>query len=317
MAVSVPSSDNVSIVRGMIIMALAMLFAPGMDVLAKYLGTEGNVSPGVVTFGRFLTQGIVLGLLLSLLVAVGRKKKLLPTNLYGNLLRGALMGLAAFLFFTAVTFMPVADAISIFFVEPFIVTILSAMFLGEVVGWRRTTAVLIGFGGALLVIQPSFEKVGFVALLPICTAFVFAIYLILTRKIAASNDDPFAMQFAAGLGGTVFMLFAIGVGGEFLGIPALRAEFPATISLWAMVISIGLIGSVTHLMIVFACASVPASIIAPFQYLEIVSATLLGFLVFSDFPNAIKWVGIFIIIGSGIFIFMRERENARTTEELR
>lgn len=299
-----------AIVTGMVLMSIAMLTAPGMDTIAKYLGTTGNTAPGVVSFGRFVVQAVFLFLLLLALTAMGRKTGMLPKNIPGNLLRGALMGLAAFLFFTAVTYMPVADAISIFFVEPFILTILSAVLLGEAVGWRRRIAVLVGFAGALLVIQPSFQEIGAVAFLPVATAFIFALYLILTRKIA-TDDDPLAMQFVAGVGGAGTMGLALMVGGGVLGIDPLIAKWPETSHFWSMLLLLGLLGTGSHLLIVLAFARAPASVLAPFQYMEIISATILGLWIFGDFPNAIKWLGISIIVGSGIYIFWREAQISK------
>lgn len=302
---------SANIILGMSVMSIAMLAAPGMDVVAKYLGTVGEVSPGIVTFGRFLVQAVSLFVLLSIMKLSGSARPMWPKNMALNLLRGAMMGTAAFLFFTAVTFMPVADAIAIFFVEPFILTVLSAIILGETVGWRRRIAVLVGFGGALLVIQPSFEQFGLVALLPVLTAFIFANYLILTRKVA-KDDDPIAMQFVAGIGGTIVVGLAVLIGGGLFEIKPLQAEWPDSSFLWSLVIILGLLGTASHIMIVFAFARAPASILAPFQYMEIVSATALGLLVFGEFPNTIKWVGIVIIVASGFYIFWREAQISRT-----
>lgn len=300
-------------ILGMSLMSAGMILAPVMDVLAKYLGTTGGISPGVVTLGRFTVQAVFLFVLLIALIAMRRKSRLWPKSIKGNLARGALMGFAAFLFFTAVTFMPVADAIAIFFVEPLILTILSALLLGEVVGWRRRIAILVGFCGALLVIQPSFHELGFVTLLPIAAAFIFAFYLILTRKLAAHNDDPLAMQFVAGVGGTLTLSLALLIGGA-LSYEPLATKWPDTPFLWSMVVVLGLIGTGSHLLIVMAFARARASVLAPFQYIEIISATALGFFIFNEFPNTIKWFGIFIIIGSGVYIFWREAQLSRQTE---
>lgn len=308
-----PVSPQPNIVLGMVLMCTAMLAAPGMDIIAKYLGTEGQVAPGVVTFCRFVVQAIILFCLMVGMVTFAHRKRIWPKNIAVNLLRGAMMATAAFLFFTAVTFMPVADAIAIFFVEPFILTILSAILLGEAVGWRRRIAVLVGFGGALFIIQPSFQELGSVVILPVVTAFIFALYLILTRKYAG-KDDPFAMQLTAGVGGALTMAAALLVGGGVFGIDPLVATWPTSSFTWTLVVTLGLLGTASHLLIVFAFARAPASILAPFQYIEIVSGTILGYLVFRDFPDLIKWIGIAIIIGSGVYIFWREAALSRKQE---
>ncbi|MEM8838426.1 MAG: DMT family transporter [Pseudomonadota bacterium] len=304
-------APNSTVVLGMTIMAAAMLLAPGMDIIAKYLGTHEAVGAALITFCRFLIQAVVLLVLLIGLTALGYKARIMPNNLYGNMLRGAMMGFAAFLFFIAVTFMPVADAISVFFVAPFIVTILSAILLGEDVGWRRRVAVLFGFAGALIVIQPSFEEVGFATLLPVGTAFIYSLYLILTRKIASGDDEPLAMQCAAGIGGVLMMGALLILGATILPLSSLSPALPQTELAWSLILMLGLIGTVAHLMIVIACQKAPASILAPFQYLEIIGATVLGLLVFGDFPTPVKWIGIAIIIGSGFYIFLRERHLSK------
>ncbi len=295
------NSDQIA--RAMAIMVAAMIFAPVMDAIAKMLATRFDVSPATVTFGRFLVQ--TLFLLVFLMLAWSRSA--LPIYLSKvNILRGMIMGLAAMLFFTALKYMPLADAISIFFVEPIIVMLMSAAFLGEKVGWRRLVAAFVGFAGAIIVIRPSYELFGVVSLLPLCTAFLFSIYLILTR-ISGGNDDPLIMQFFAGIGG-VIMCGAILAVGTPLGFEDFSLSLPQENRAWALLLGIGLFAVASHMLIVIAFSMAPASILAPFQYIEIVSATIFGLLIFGEFPDATKWVGIFIIVGSGVYIFLREKQ---------
>jgi len=289
--------------RAMMIMVAAMLFAPVMDAIAKMLATQYAVSPATVTFARFLIQAIFL----FAFIAFAWAKSVIPFKVsWINILRGMIMGLAATLFFTAVKYMPLPDAISVFFVEPLIVMLLSAMFLGETVGWRRVLAAIFGFIGALIVIRPSYELFGLVSLLPLCTAFLFSIYLILTRISGGGKDDPLAMQFFAGIGGIV-MCGGLLLLGAMFGIGDFQFSLPEENQGWALLLSIGLFAVASHLLIVMAFSLAPASILAPFQYIEIVGATLLGYFLFNDFPDLTKWVGIFIIVGSGLYIFFREQ----------
>lgn len=299
-------SDNTT-ARAMIIMVSAMLFAPVMDAIAKTVATQYAVSPATVTFGRFFIQALFLFLFL----AVAWARHVLPMKLSGiNILRGMLMGLAAMLFFTAVKYMPLADAISVFFVEPLIVMLMSAIFLGEKVGWRRVTAAIIGFGGALIVIRPSYELFGLISLLPLCTAFLFSIYLILTRISGAGEENPLVMQFYAGIGG-IIICAAILVIGTAAGIEDFSLSLPTEVQGWSLMLAMGFIAIASHMLIVIAFSLAPASILAPFQYVEIVGATILGLLLFGDFPDLTKWIGIFIIVGSGLYIFLREQKLER------
>ena len=302
------SAANTQIARAMMIMVAAMLFAPVMDAIAKSLATQSDVSPATVTFGRFVVQTLFLSVFVAIAWSKGAMQYVFS---WVNILRGMIMGLAAMLFFTAIKYMPLADAIAVFFVEPLIVMLMSSVFLGEKVGWRRVTAAVIGFGGAIIVIRPSYELFGAVSLLPLCTAFLFSIYLILTR-ISGSNQEPLVMQFYAGIGGVLLCGAVLAVGTP-LGSEDFGLSLPTTSQAWSLLLGIGLFAVASHLLIVIAFTMAPASILAPFQYVEIVSATILGYVIFNDFPASVQWLGIMIIIGSGVYIFLREQKLEKNT----
>lgn len=298
------ASQKSIVTNAMLLMVVAMVFIPMMDVFSKILSTSHAMSPVMITFIRFMGQAVLLFFVIWLTRGLGAVKGNFITI---NLLRGMLVGAAVSMFFIAIKYLPLADAIAIFFVEPLIVLFLSSLFLGEKVGWRRNAAAIVGFGGALLIIQPSYAVFGAKALLPLVTACLFAIYLILSRKIG-QRDHPLTMQFWSGIGG-------VGICGVFLmmgGVSGLE-DFSFTLpqSQLAMVylLAIILIATLGHLLIIIAFAKAEASILAPFQYLEIVTMTIAGFFVFGDFPSPIKWLGIAIIVGSGLYIFMRERNS--------
>jgi drug/metabolite transporter (DMT)-like permease len=215
---------------------------------------------------------------------------------------------ATLLFFTAVKYMPLADVFAIYFVEPFMLTAMSALFLGEKVGWRRWVAIVIGFCGAMIVIQPSFEIFGLKALLPVVCAFLFALYLFLNRAIGEA-DPPLTMQTISGLGGTICMGLVLAVG-HGLGNADFTPGLPTSLFTLTLVLLLGGLSGYGHLLVVQAFRLAPVSILAPFQYFEIISATLLGFLVFGDFPSASKWLGVAIIVGSGLYVIWRERKAA-------
>lgn len=294
-------------IRGLMIMAFAMLLLPCMDAIAKYMANFQAMSPGQVTFYRFFFQMV---LTLPLLVTVSGKGAFRAKRPWMNLLRGALHAAATLLFFTSVKYMPLADVFAIYFVEPFILTAMSALFLGETVGWRRWMAILIGFGGAMIVIQPSFAIFGVKALLPVVCAFLYAIYLFLNRAIGDA-DPPLTMQTLSGLGGTVFMGLAL-LAGHWAGNGDFAPGLPTSLFTLAILIILGGLSGYGHLLVVHAFRLAPLSILAPFQYFEIISATALGLLVFGDFPSAAKWLGVAIIVGSGLYIIWRERKRPST-----
>jgi drug/metabolite transporter (DMT)-like permease len=286
----------------MMIMSVGMLILPVMDGIGKYLATEQAMSPGQVSFYRFIVQLI---LTVAAIALVSGRPGFKSNRFWLNILRGFLIGGASLCFFAAVKYMPIADALAIFFVEPFILTALSALILGEKVGWRRWAAIGLGFIGALIVIQPSFARFGFIAFLPLGTASLFAVYMLLNRSLGV-HDGPMVMQYLAGIGGTVVIALAMGIG-SVVGITDLAPSWPANGLSLSLVLLLGFLAAVGHGLVVLAFQKAPASLLAPFQYLEIISAVLIGYLVFSDVPSASKWVGIGIIVASGLFIFRRER----------
>jgi len=297
--------------KGMGLMAVCMLILPMMDAIAKYMATFEGMSPGQVTFYRFFFQVVCT---LPLLLAVSGRAALSARRPWMNLLRGALHGAASLLFFTAVKFMPLADVFAIYFVEPFMLTVMSAIFLGEKVGWRRWLAIVVGFGGAMIVIQPSYEIFGWTALLPVLCAFLFTLYLFLNRAIGDA-DSPLTMQTFAGIGGTLFTAAAM-LAGNVAGEENFALSLPASALGLLLLVLLGSTSGYVHLLVVRAFRMAPLSLLAPFQYFEIISATVLGYALFGDFPTASKWLGIAIIVASGLFIIWRERARARTEDAL-
>jgi drug/metabolite transporter (DMT)-like permease len=291
-----------SVSYAMGLMITAMLVVPLMDVLSKNLSSNYEISPVTITFGRFLGQTILLALIIPPVIGF----RYLGGYAIGiNILRGIIVGCAVSLFFIAIKYLPLADAIAIFFVEPLILIVLSTLFLKEKIGWRRNVAAFVGFLGALLIIQPTYEVFGATSLLPLGTAFLFSIYILLSKRVG-SSDHPMTMQMWAGLGGALacgsFLLL-----GKAVGFEDMTYTHPRGQDVLLMLGGIVVIATGAHLLIVMAFTKADASILAPFQYLEIVTMTIAGYVVFGDFPTPIKWLGIFTIIGSGLYIFFRER----------
>jgi len=294
-----PANLDNQVVKGVILFIAFAAYAPAIDVFAK-LATE-EIPAAQITFARFLLQTLFL----APIVFWRRAFVAMPArDLMMHAGRGIMMAIATVFFFEALRHMPIADAIAIFFVEPFILIMLGAWLLGEKVGWRRYAACGVGFVGAMIVIQPSYEELGWTAALPLGTALTFAIYMILTRHLAP-RSDPFAMQTYAGVAGFLFMSVVLMVG-EGSGDPTFDPVWPSPYFM-LMLLGVGVVATTGHLLIVFASRYAPASVLAPLQYLEIVAATIYGYLIFGDFMSGDKWLGVAIIVGSGLFIFWRER----------
>jgi S-adenosylmethionine uptake transporter len=295
------------IMIGALLMVVFSLIAPVQDTIAK-LATD-HVSSGSISFTRFAVQTLVL---VPLVIWRFGPRRLWPKRApHLHALRGVLMAIVTVLFVLALESMHVADAMAIFFVEPMFLTLLSGMILREKVGWRRYAACAVGFVGALFVIQPSFEELGWVAFLPLGVAFLFAFYLILTRQLS-QDDEPMLMQAYTGVSGAIF-LGAVLLIFDPAGVRVFQITPPQTQTLWIMLAAFGLIATVNHLILVQAFKRAPASILAPIQYLEIVTGVILGWIIWDYVPNALKWVGIGIIVGSGLFIIWRERIAAQKT----
>jgi len=223
-------------------------------------------------------------------------------------LRAVLLLFATFCFITAIRVMPLADALAIVFVEPFIVLLFGKLYLGEDVGPRRLGACIVGFVGVLCVIQPSFVAFGPVALIPLGTAVAFAFYILVTRGLSR-QVHPAALQFHTGLIASLIcipvLLLAQGSGSELFD-----PVWPAGIA-WAWLFGAGFFATVSHLMMTYALSFAPSATMAPLQYFELPVATLLGYLVFHDFPNVLSLIGIAIIVGAGLYMIHRERVVAK------
>ena len=286
--------------RAMAMMIVAMLMLPGIDAIAKWL--SGSISSGQVTWSRFFFQII----LMSPLLLMTRGPWFTPA-LWLHAARGALIASATLFFFSGLAYLPLADAIAIFFIEPLLVTLLSALFFGEAIHWRRISAISLGFVGALIIIRPTFAEVGYAVLYPVSAAFCFSFYILLTRKLVR-HEDPIRLQFFAGIFGCLVMSIALLYGSaEDIGI--LIAVWPST-DQWLLLGTLGLIATVCHLLVVYAYRLASIGILAPFQYVEIIGATILGLVVFREFPDPVTWLGISIIVGSGMYVFHREAKLA-------
>lgn len=290
--------------HGVALATVGILAAPLIDIFSKL--AADTVTPVQITAMRFIVQAALMApfvLFMKRTIRVDGDGSRLKTTLF-HALRGLLITISMIAFVSTLRVMEVADAVAIFFVEPVILTILGNIFLKETVGWRRYTACAVGFAGAMIVVRPSFQEVGPVALLPIVAAFAIALFAMFTRMLA-QRENPFAMQFHTGIWG-FGICAAIMLVAEPLGWTDFQAVLPDTLHTGYM-IGVGVAAAFSGILNVFAYRYAPASTLAPLQYFEIVSATIFGWLVFDAFPDPIKWLGISIIIASGLYIIWRER----------
>lgn len=290
-------------VFGIVLMLGFVTIAPFIEVFAKLASVE--IPVGQIATARFTVQA---GLMIPLVLVMRCFEWPTRRDAWLYLLRGGLILASTALIVGAVKYMPIADAIAIVFVEPLLLTVAGAIVFGEQVGWRRMLASVVGFIGCLMVIQPSFENYGWVALLPLGTAVFFGIYLLLSRSMAR-RIHPLTLQANTGVAAlliaTPMLLFFDGSGNGVFD-----PVMPSGI-FWVWLFLGGLAATVSHIFLSYCVRITPTSVIAPMQYLEIVTAAFFGFLIFGDILNGLALIGAVIVVSAGLFVFWRERQVSR------
>lgn len=289
-------------VTGIALMIGFCAVAPLGDAIAKLLGE--TVPLGQLLVVRFAAQAL---LLLPIVWLTGRSLAMSRRVLRLTVIRTVLHVLGIAAMFTALRFLPLADAIAIAFVMPFIMLLLGRFVLGEEVGPRRLAACTVGFAGTLLVVQPSFSDVGWPALLPLLVALTFALYMLVSRQVA-KEADPLTLQAVGGMMATPLLLAAVWWG-QGQGIEFLTVVQPTPREI-LLLLAIGGLGTCAHLLMTWSLRFAPSATLAPIQYLEIPFATLIGWLVFRDLPNGMAALGILVTMSAGLYIVFRERRTA-------
>ena len=279
------------------------VLAPMGDAVAKILGE--TVPLGQLLVVRFAVQAIIL------IPMVWATK--LAWRMSGRVLQLAFLRTVLHIFgigamFTALQYLPLANAVAIAFVMPFIMLLLGKYVLGEEVGARRLIACSVGFVGTLLVVQPSFAEVGWPALLPLVVALNFSFFMLITRKIA-KETNPIGLQAVSGVMAVCIIVPLLAITTSS-GIDALTLMAPSAFE-WTMLWAIGALGTMAHLLMTWSLRYAPSATLAPMQYLEIPIATVIGFWVFQDLPNGMAAIGIAITVAAGVYIILRERAISR------
>ncbi len=287
---------------GAALMLAFCLLAPMIDVCSKLAAQTLPV--GQITLARFVVQ---VALMLPVVVVMRQWGSLTP-RLAGLLaLRALFLVLSTYCFIAGIAVMPLADALALVFVEPFILLFLGHYLFGDAVGPRRIIASIIGFAGALLVIQPAFSTFGYITLFPLGTAFMFAFYMLVTRAMA-NGMHPVPMQLHTAIAGTLICAPVIWLA-DGSGLAELDPVLPEGID-WLWLFGVGFWATASHMCMTYALKFANAATLAPLHYSELVIAVTLGYLVFGDFPNAMTWAGIAIIAASGLYVIWRERALA-------
>jgi len=277
--------------RGIMLMCSALLCFSMLDATGKWLSPQ--IGALEVTWVRYTLSVVFVSLVLNPWTVPGllRTKKPLLQMIRSLLLFGSTL-----LNFMALRYLPLMEVLSMLFLTPLFVALVSGPLLGEWVGPRRALAILVGFSGVLVVTRPGFAAFHPAILYSLLGAFTNALYAIMTR-VMASHDPPATTMFYSGVAGTVLLT-------PFL--PLFWVPPPTWLSVLAMVAT-GFFGALGHWLMILAHRQAPASTLSPFIYTQIVYVTVLGYVIFGDLPDGWTLLGSFIVVSSGLYLLHRER----------
>jgi drug/metabolite transporter (DMT)-like permease len=290
--ISIAADERSARLAGIGLMVLSVFMFSFGDALGKYIVATHPVGQ------LLLLRGGAALIVLSPSIWRGRREFFRLQRPWLQLLRVILSTLEVAAFFLATVYLPLADVITYYLAGPIFVTALSAIMLREQVGWRRWSAVLIGFCGVLIALRPSAQTISWPALIALAGCMAFAVLMLITRSLRATPDIVLA-----------------------------SVQFMGTFAFGAVLAPFGWITPTPKSLVLFAvagCISVcallcgnrslklaPASVVVPYQYSMIIWAVMFGYAVFGDVPSIATIVGAVIIIGAGFYIFLRERELGR------
>jgi drug/metabolite transporter (DMT)-like permease len=275
--------------KAIIFSLLGWMMLPVMDGFAKYLSADLPVLQ--ITWARYF---FTVAFTLPVMFFFYNKQLVWSDKPKLQILRGLILLCANICFFYAISIIPLAKALTLAFVAPLIVTAFSPMLLGEKVGVRRWTAVIIGFVGSLVVIRPGFLEINLASLAALGTGVMYGFYLIITRKLSTS-DNPLLTLLLTGL----------------VGLVAIAGVMPfiwvnPNLSQWSMMAGIGVFACIGHLFLILSLKYADASKLAPLGYTEIIPNVIIGYYFFDNFPDNWTFLGLAIIVISGIYISRRE-----------
>ena len=268
---------------------LAWVMLPIMDGIAKYLSTDLPVLQ--ITWGRYFFTVVFT---LPVMFFLFRKNLVWTSEPKLQILRGLLLLIANVCFFYSISIISLAKALTLAFIAPLVVTAFSSILLGEKVGYKRWLAVIIGFLGSLVVIRPGFVEINLASFAALGTGIMYGFYLIITRKLSKS-DNPLLTLLLTGVVGAIIISFTM----PFVWVAP-------TLNQWSLLGSVGVFACIGHFFLILSLKYADASKLAPFSYFEIVTNIIIGFYFFSDFPDNWTFLGLFIIVVSGIYITRRE-----------
>ncbi len=283
--------------KAIALMCLGMVFISVMDACVKYLATVEQLPVIQIVWLRYVVHMLVTLALLSLLhtprYVLGLVKSNRPRL---QILRSVFMVCSTLANFFALKYLQLDQTIVIYFLSPLVLAALAGSLLGEYIGWHRVTAIMIGFLGVMLVIQPGLGTIHPAAFLSVLSMTLYSLYVITTRFLAP-YDHSDVTQFFSPLAALVLVApFALA-----------DWQMPQGALTWLVIFLLGCGGGLGHWLIILAHRHTPAPVLAPFIYTALISHILLGWLIFSDVPNIWTLLGGSVVVGSGLYLLWREQ----------
>ena len=278
--------------KAIILNLSAWIVLPFMDTIAKYLSSE--ISFFQITWARYF---FTVFWTLPLMFFFFRKNLKWSENPKLQILRGITLLSANICFFYSISIISMAKALTLAFIAPLVTTALSTIILGEKVGIKRWSAVIVGFLGSLVVIRPGLIEFNLATFAALGTGFFYGVYLIITRKLHTVDNPLLTLLITGVVGAIISSLF----------VPIIWINLSQSQWLWLALM--GIFACLGHLLLIYSLRYADASKLAPFGYFEIVTTIILGYYFFEDFPDIWTFTGLLIIIFSGIYILKRELKN--------
>ena len=290
--------SNKTVLKGIGLMLLGMSTVPFLDIFAKLLSEDYSVMQ--VTWMRFFFHAFWL---LPIIFWQKVKWRRMPENPGLQFLRGLMLTMATLFFFAAIKSNPIPNALTLLFISPLVVAILSPFILGERFDLYIGVGVSIGFLGVVVVLQPNSEQFQPSLLLAVIAGVCYALYIIFTKKLSFRAPPVLTLFYSAMVGILIMTPLAI----SSWAAPDLRG--------FLLGAAMGFFAAASHFMIIKAFEFASASELSPFNYFEIVGAIILSYLVFGFMPNFQAILGLVIIIGSGLYVSWRVMKNNQNQDK--
>lgn len=278
------------------LMIVAVTLFSFLDTTAKYLVDEVGLPVIEVSWVRFATQFLLILTLVPVFGHLSVRGLFTTKRLALQIARSVFMALTTLLNFLALKYLRLDQTITIMFLSPLVVALIAGPLFDDWVGWRRLAAILVGFAGVLIVVRPGFGEIHPAIGFSFGAMLAYVMFIVVTQPVAG-HDPPIVTLF--------YSMFA----GLVLAAPFAFVEWiwPADFTGVALMLALGIFGAAGHYLFILAHRLAPSSLLAPFIYLQIISMSALGFLVFDDIPDLWTIAGSVVIVASGIYLMHRER----------